>query len=45
MRIRAAIRRASSTVAGGSSSTLKAISGGRAETSVAPAAGCSAGGP
>ena len=44
-RIAAAIARASSSVAGGASSRLKAISGGRAATSVAPAVGCSAGGP
>ena len=40
-RIAAAIARASASVAGGSSSRLKAISGGRAATSVAPAVGCS----
>ena len=40
-RIRAAISRASSTVAGGASSTLNAMSGGRAATSTAPAVECS----
>ena len=44
-RIRAAIARASSSVAGGASSTLKATSGGRAATSTAPAVGCSCAGP
>src|SRR5919199_6464709 len=44
-RIRAAIALASSSVAGGASSTLKAMSGGRAATSVAPAVGCGRGGP
>ena len=44
-RIRAAIARASSSVAGGASSTLNATSGGRAATSTAPAVGCSRGGP
>ncbi len=39
-RMAAAIRLASSSVAGGSSSTLNATSGGRAATSVAPAVGC-----
>jgi len=37
--MRAAIARASSTVAGGASSTLNAISGARAATSTAPAVG------
>ena len=41
-RIAAAIACASSRVAGGASSTLKATSGGRAATSVAPAVGCGA---
>ena len=43
-RIAAATARASSSVAGGASSRLNAISGGRAETSVAPAVGCSSAG-
>ncbi len=44
-RTAAAIVRASCTVAGGASWRLKATSGSRAATSVAPALGCSRGGP
>ena len=44
-RMAAAIARASSSVAGGASSTLNATSGGRAATSAAPAVGCEPGGP